>query len=104
MDKLDLGPFEHCHFFVMLNGSSKGFFKSSCGLRLGDLLSLFLFTLVAYSFNGLISKALATSLIEGFRIGSEGFSISHLHFADDTICFMKNLGVGVAFKGYPLDH
>lgn len=66
----------------MLNGSCKGFFKSPRGLRQGDPLSPFLFTLVANSFSALMSKALASSLVEGFQIAGEDLSISHLQFAD----------------------
>lgn len=85
-----MGCLDHLHFSVMLNGSSKGLFESSHGLRQGDPFSLFLFTLVVDSFSALMTKALDWSLMEGIQIGREDISISHLQFANDTICFLKN--------------
>lgn len=78
---------DHPHFSIMLNGASKSFFSSSQGIRQGDPLSLFLFIMVANAFSALMSKALSNSLIDRFRIRRDGVWISHLQFADDTICF-----------------
>lgn len=68
----------------------KVFLGSSRGLRQGDHLSHFLFTLVVDAFSALMFKANSLSLIEGICVGSDGFTISYLQFANDTICFMKD--------------
>lgn len=73
----------------MLNGTSKGFFESSRGIRQGDPLSPFLFTLVADALSELMAKAKSRGIIEGFAIGNIGFAINHLQFTDDTMCFLK---------------
>lgn len=73
-----MGCLDHPHFSISLNGASKGFFGSSRGLRQSNLLSPFLFTMVADSFSALMSKALDNSIIKGFRIGSEGVQVTHL--------------------------
>lgn len=84
-----MGCLNHPHFSVMINGSSKGFFPSSRGLRQGDPLSLFLFTLVVDEFSASMSKATENDLIKGFESSRNGLSISHLQFANDTICFVE---------------
>lgn len=81
---------DHPQFSIMLNGSSKGFISSSRGIKQGDPLSPFLFTLVADAFSVLMAKALSNSLIEGIGVGKDGVRVTHLQFADDTICFIKD--------------
>lgn len=44
---------------------------------------------MADAFSALMAKTQESSLIEGFSIGRNGVTISHLQFADDTICFLK---------------
>lgn len=67
------------HFSIMLNGVSKGFFGSSCGLKQGDPLSPFLFTLVANALSALMNKAMEVSLIEGFHV--EGMRFLYLTYS-----------------------
>lgn len=76
-------------FSILINETSKGFFKASRELRQGDLLSPFLFSLVADGLNAIIRKAEATSLLEGFVIGDDRVMVSNHQFADDTILFLK---------------
>lgn len=52
-----MGCLDHPHFSILINGISKGFFNSSQGIRQGDALSPFLFTLVANVVSALMMKA-----------------------------------------------
>lgn len=84
-----MGCLDHLCYCIMINGTSKGVFKSSQGLRQGDPLSLFLFSLVADVFSVLMLKVEEVGIIKGFHASKEGLFISHLQFADDTICFVN---------------
>lgn len=64
---------------------AKVFFPASRGLRQGDLLSPFLFTLVADAFSQSLKNGENGNLIQGFRIGKESIPISHFQYADDTL-------------------
>lgn len=72
------GCLDHPHFSILINGTSKGFFDSSKGIRQGDSLSPFLFTLVADALSELMERAKVKGIIEGYTIGNNGFSINHL--------------------------
>ncbi|GKV35410.1 hypothetical protein SLEP1_g43679 [Rubroshorea leprosula] len=63
---------------VLVNGSPT---------RQGDPLSPFLFLIVVEGLNGMITTAVQKGLLEGVEVGSKGFKVSHLQFADDTILF-----------------
>ena len=69
----------------MVNGSPTKPFHMERGLRQGDLLSPFLFILVAEILNRLISKAKKKELIQGLQIRREAVNIFHQQFANDTI-------------------
>lgn len=71
-----MGCLDHPHFSIMINGSSKGFFSSSRGIRQGDPLSHFLFTLVADAFSALMAKVMDCSIIRGFSEKEDGPVIS----------------------------
>ena len=78
------------HFSVLVNGSPKGFFGSSHGLRQGDPLSLLLFLLIMEVLSRILKKTEENNLIRRFQVGavnSVGVQISHLLFADDIILF-----------------
>lgn len=73
---------------MIVNGSPKGFFGSSCGLRQGDPLSQLLFVLVMKAFSKMMKELVGNGSMEGFDIGNGGrgeLSISHLLFADETL-------------------
>ncbi|GKU91023.1 hypothetical protein SLEP1_g4952 [Rubroshorea leprosula] len=72
---------------VLVNGSPTRQFNISQGLRQGDPLSPFLFLIVAEGLNGMITTAVQKGLLEGVEVGSKGYKVSHLQFADNTILF-----------------
>lgn len=75
------------HFSILLNGLSKGYFKSSCGLRRGDPLSPMPFVIVVEVLNALLEGAKQMQLISGFVIEDGVHEVTHLQFADDNIIF-----------------
>uniref|UniRef100_A0A803P465 Reverse transcriptase domain-containing protein n=1 Tax=Cannabis sativa TaxID=3483 RepID=A0A803P465_CANSA len=77
-------------FSVFINRAPRGKFSGSRGLRQGDPLSPFLFTLVADVLGRMTNKAVSTGNISGFLVGKERVQVSHLQFADDTIFFVEN--------------
>ncbi|KAJ9680549.1 hypothetical protein PVL29_019768 [Vitis rotundifolia] len=74
-------------FAILVNGNAKGWVKASRGLRQGDPLSPFLFTLVADVLSRLMIRAEETGLTEGFLVRRDRTRVSMLQFADDTIFF-----------------
>ena len=76
-------------FAVLVNENSKGWVKASRGLRQGDPLSPFLFTLVADVLNRMLLRAKERNALEGFRVGRNRTRVSHLQFANDTIFFCR---------------
>ena len=74
-------------YAILVNGNAKGWVKASRGLRQGDPLSPFLFTIVADVLSRMLLKAEERNLLEGFRVGRNRCRVSHLQFADDTILF-----------------
>lgn len=77
------------YFSILMNGTSKGFFKASKGLWQGDPLSPFLFSLVADGLIAILRKADEARLVVGFVIRHDNIMVSHLQFANDTILFFK---------------
>ncbi|XP_071740272.1 uncharacterized protein [Rutidosis leptorrhynchoides] len=59
-----------------------------CGLRQGDLLSSFLFIIVAEVLSKLSSNDLSNGLLEGCQFAN-GVKINHSQFANDTIIFAQ---------------
>lgn len=72
---------------ILINESPKGFFFATRGLRLGDLLSSFLFVIVGEARSKMMQLATNARLIKGFCPSSDVHEITHLQFADDTIPF-----------------
>jgi hypothetical protein len=71
---------------ILVNGSPIKEFNIQRGLKQGDPLAPFLFLLVAEGFGGVMKKAVEENLFKGFQIGGDGLMISHLQYADDTLC------------------
>lgn len=78
------GCISSAHYALLVNGTSKGFFRAKRGLRQGNPLSLFLFTIVADTFSYLIARAEERNIIKRFKSGRNNVPVSHLQFADDT--------------------
>ena len=74
---------------VLVNGSAKGWVKASRGLRQGDPLSPFLFTLVVDVLSRLMFRIEEKGLTEGFFVGRNKTSVSILQFANGIIFFSK---------------
>ncbi|KAK2414852.1 hypothetical protein QL285_037392 [Trifolium repens] len=71
---------------ILVNGSPTKEFKIHRGLKQGDPLAPFLFLLLAEGFGGVMKKAVEVCLFKGFHVGGNGLVISHLQYADDTLC------------------
>ncbi|XP_028088670.1 uncharacterized protein LOC114289202 [Camellia sinensis] len=74
---------------MLVNGSPTTEFILEKCLRQGDLLSLFLFNLVAQGLNMLMEKARFLGLVRGAVVGKDEVEVSHLQFTDDTIIFCE---------------
>ncbi|GMJ04823.1 hypothetical protein HRI_004151500 [Hibiscus trionum] len=74
---------------VNVNGNQSKLFSMKRGLRQGCPLSPLLFNIVSEALSSLIHKAVKLEIIEGVHVGSAGFKISHIQFADDLIIFSK---------------
>jgi hypothetical protein len=71
---------------VLVNGSPTTEINIQRGLKQGDPLAPFLFLLVAEGFAGLMRSAVEKNLFKGFGVGPENLIVSHLQYADDTLC------------------
>jgi hypothetical protein len=80
---------------VLVNGNPTSEINIQRGLKQGNPLAPFLFLLVAEGFAGLMRNAVEKGFFKGFEVGSEDVVVSHLQYADDTICVgeasMENL-------------
>ncbi|RVW84852.1 putative mitochondrial protein [Vitis vinifera] len=81
-------------FAVLVNGNGKGWFKASRGLRQGDPLSPFLFTLVADVLSRMLLRAEERNALEGFRVESSS------RLAELLDC--KASGWPILYLGLPL--
>ncbi|KAL5714065.1 hypothetical protein ACHQM5_016077 [Ranunculus cassubicifolius] len=81
----------NARFSILLNGSSKKFFKSTRGLRQGDPLSPFLFIMVTEVLSMVTSLLVSQGELDGFKASNaeDGVVVSHLQFADDTMFFLS---------------
>jgi hypothetical protein len=71
---------------VLVNGSPTREISIQRGLKQGDPLAPFLFLLVAEGFGGAMRRAEQLRIFKGFNIRSGGPTISHIQYADDTLC------------------
>jgi hypothetical protein len=71
---------------ILVNGSTTTEINIQRGLKQGDPLAPFLFILVAEGLGGLMKKAVELNRFKGFKVGSNEVVVSHLQYADDTLC------------------
>lgn len=71
---------------ILVNGSPSSEFQVSRGLRQGDPLSPFLFTIVAEGFASMTRKSVSNGFYNSFQLSNE-VEYNLLQFADDTILF-----------------
>ncbi|KAJ9536697.1 hypothetical protein OSB04_un000082 [Centaurea solstitialis] len=74
-------------FSIALNGEVSGFFRGARGIRQGDPLSPYLFTLVMEGFSLLFRKCIQEAADFRFHKGCQELDITHLCFADDLFVF-----------------
>jgi len=74
---------------VLVNGSPTKEFKPRRGLRQGDLLTPFLFIIVAEGLAGLVREASRIGILEGVKVGNKSVEVNLLQFADDTLFFCQ---------------
>jgi hypothetical protein len=71
---------------VLINGSPSVEINIQRGLKQGDPLAPFLFLLVAEGLGGIMRKAVELNRFHGVQVGNNGMIVSHLQYADDTLC------------------
>jgi len=72
--------------FILVNGNPMVEIDIQRGLKQGDPLAPFLFLLVAEGFSGVMRNVVRRNLFKGFKIKNDGMEISHLQYANDTLC------------------
>ena len=71
---------------ILVNGSPTDEFPFQRGLRQGDPLSPFLFSLATEGLNAMMNSVVDNNLYKGYGVGtSNSVVVSHLQFADDTL-------------------
>ncbi|XP_028052103.1 uncharacterized protein LOC114256647 [Camellia sinensis] len=79
---------------VLVNESPSDELTPQKGLWQGNLLSPFLFNIVAKGLNTLIEKEKELGFVKGATVGPNELKVSHLQFADDTIIFCEADRIG----------
>lgn len=74
---------------ISFNGTLGPYFPCKQGLRHGDPMSHFLFDLVADALNKILSRDQAAGVISSLGNFSNDLGVLNLHFADDTLLFLK---------------
>lgn len=70
---------------VLVNGSPIEEVEIQMGLKQGDLLSSFLYLMVAEGLSVMMKNGVSSRISKGYNIGNEGSEISILQYADDTL-------------------
>ncbi|XP_077232361.1 uncharacterized protein LOC143869152 [Tasmannia lanceolata] len=73
-------------FAVIFNGSPRGYFKATNGIRQGDPLSPTLFCFIMEILSGILTEAISSGALTS-PFSTENLPISHLFYADDVMLF-----------------
>lgn len=74
-------------FAICVNGEHKGFFQGARGLRQGDPMSPYLFTMVMELFTLILKRQIGNVEEFQYHWGCDELQLTHLCFADDLILF-----------------
>ncbi|GJY12210.1 RNA-directed DNA polymerase, eukaryota, reverse transcriptase zinc-binding domain protein [Tanacetum coccineum] len=74
-------------FSVCVNGETFGYFKGGRGLRQGDLMSPYLFTLVMEILSLIVQKKVEEKKDFRFHFGCKQLKLTHVCFTDDLLMF-----------------
>ncbi|GJU19094.1 RNA-directed DNA polymerase, eukaryota, reverse transcriptase zinc-binding domain protein [Tanacetum coccineum] len=72
-------------YSICINGERHGYFKGGRGLRQGDPLSPYLFTIVMEVFNLILKQRISEEKNFKYHLGCKKLLITHLCFADDLL-------------------
>ncbi|KAJ9536237.1 hypothetical protein OSB04_un000586 [Centaurea solstitialis] len=91
-------------FSLCLNGESVGYFQGERGIRQGDPLSPYLFTIIMEGFGMLFKNCIAEAEAFGYHHGCADLHLTHLCFADDLFVFTHGdvASVGILKKALDL--
>ncbi|GKD30933.1 RNA-directed DNA polymerase, eukaryota, reverse transcriptase zinc-binding domain protein [Tanacetum coccineum] len=76
-------------FSICLNGGIQGYFKGGKGLRQGDHISPYLFTLIMEVFHMIMIKNIVGCKEFGYHFGCKELNLSNICFADDLLVLCK---------------
>ena len=84
-------------FSICLNGEIKGYFKGGRGLRQGDPISPYLFTLVMEVFTLIMANKISNAPNFKYHLGCKDMKLSHLCFDDDlmVLCYGNKDSISV---------
>ncbi|GJS87046.1 RNA-directed DNA polymerase, eukaryota, reverse transcriptase zinc-binding domain protein [Tanacetum coccineum] len=90
-------------FTICVNGERFGYFKGGRGLRQGDPISPYIFTMVMEMLNLLVKDEIRKERDFKFHFGCKQLRITHLCFADDLIMFCHGNKISVQTLKRSLD-
>ena len=76
-------------YLIIVNGVPKGDIQPIRGIRQGDPLSPYLFSICSEALNHQLQRAARSDAIRRFSLCRNGPKITHLFFADDTLLFCR---------------
>lgn len=85
------GCLSNVHYSILINGRPCRKFKGTRGLRQGDPLSPFLFTLVADGLSRMLEVSIQLEAFKDLVIGRDRVKVSYLQFVNDTLSFLNQI-------------